>query len=944
MSSKFFETGDSSTEESEESYESESSAEESKAQRQPAAKRVFYDSDESEDEGQRVVKTFEEKIADEYSSLSQKIKEHISANDILSLEKDFKDLRGVFDKQKKRVSFGVRFVVPSAFLRNLIRISDTVLNFSKDIKLAPTQGKALGKLQYVLRKHNTEFTEELVKFREHPITSDDEKKAKPSKAAVVESEDEEEEVDEEEEDEASNDEDEDEVEDESEDESDDSDESSDEDSSTSGDSDESSEDEKPKSGLAKWLAKAPAQSTAKASKKPAGAVDKTALTKRKEKEGAPEPQEVPAVPAAETEVSQDNFSRLVKENLEKKLRRPVESASQMQLLEKLQVFAKSPARIAGLSIHMCNTAFESVPADAPLSFNVWLQCLGAVERLSDALLGVESAVVEDHPFEENVEYLASDASVGSAEIKTSTPFEILVNRLDEFWTRLLQWTDPHSSEFLSILADESRLLGCIERAIYFYETRMRSTLRAAELKRLLVEHVYYRKQTDHSVLVDRMRASIAKSASDRAEFWKAKAAGISPEVHVPELIESDLTMLMNALTSQIYGSTPEKHRARVRVMLCHVYHHALHGRYAVARDMLLESHVSDTVQAADETTMVLYNRALVQIGLCAFRCGLFSEAHAVLVDIGSHPKKQELLAQPQLDGKLTDVDERRLRKRMVPLPQFINLQLLEVFHLIAAMLVEIPLLAANRVAWQSSFGMGAMSMSMGSGGFSSGLYGLSLGPEVDASRLEYILGSKVFSRMMEHYSRPVLFGPPESTRDHIYTAALAMLEGDWARCCSVLFEIDTWTGIHNAEDVKAKLKERVKEETMRSYLLSNARIYKSFSIPRLLSMFETSREVCLALISRMILSEEFRGAVDAEHDCVVVHPVFTENSRLRSLSLQLADKNGRLMDFQEKFARDADGSSYDQSYSDRYASGSQGKPYKHMGSFQDPSKRRKYQQ
>ena len=42
---------------------------------------------------------------------------------------------------------------------------------------------------------------------------------------------------------------------------------------------------------------------------------------------------------------------------------------------------------------------------------------------------------------------------------------------------------------------------------------------------------------------------------------------------------------------------------------------------------------------------MLYNRTIVQLGLCAFRKGLIKDAHNTLQDIQSSGKAKELLAQ-----------------------------------------------------------------------------------------------------------------------------------------------------------------------------------------------------------------------------------------------------------------------------------------------------------
>lgn len=42
---------------------------------------------------------------------------------------------------------------------------------------------------------------------------------------------------------------------------------------------------------------------------------------------------------------------------------------------------------------------------------------------------------------------------------------------------------------------------------------------------------------------------------------------------------------------------------------------------------------------------ILYNRALVQLGMCAFRHGMIKDAHDALMDVQSSGRSKELLAQ-----------------------------------------------------------------------------------------------------------------------------------------------------------------------------------------------------------------------------------------------------------------------------------------------------------
>lgn len=45
-------------------------------------------------------------------------------------------------------------------------------------------------------------------------------------------------------------------------------------------------------------------------------------------------------------------------------------------------------------------------------------------------------------------------------------------------------------------------------------------------------------------------------------------------------------------------------RLRTRAILCHVYHHALHDNWFQARDLVLMSHLQETIQHSDPATQV----------------------------------------------------------------------------------------------------------------------------------------------------------------------------------------------------------------------------------------------------------------------------------------------------------------------------------------------------
>ena len=82
---------------------------------------------------------------------------------------------------------------------------------------------------------------------------------------------------------------------------------------------------------------------------------------------------------------------------------------------------------------------------------------------------------------------------------------------------------------------------------------------------------------------------------------------------------SQSSLLVHKLAVSLYKNAPD--RIRTRALLCHAFHHALHDRFHKARDLILMSHLQETINQTDTNIKVLYNRTMVMLGLSAFRHG-----------------------------------------------------------------------------------------------------------------------------------------------------------------------------------------------------------------------------------------------------------------------------------------------------------------------------------
>lgn len=231
------------------------------------------------------------------------------------------------------------------------------------------------------------------------------------------------------------------------------------------------------------------------------------------------------------------------------------------------------------------------------------------------------------------------------------------------------------------------------------------------------------------------------------------------------------TELVRALCVYLYGT--DEALLRTRAMLCHVYHHAFMNHFHTARDLFLMSHLSEHIQNADVTTQILFNRAVVQLGLCAFRSGLIKEAQTTLHDIFTTQRVKELLAQgvhQQRYVTLTPEQERAERQRQLPFHMHINTELLEAAFLVSSMLVEIPLLAS-----------------------------------IDNEEQKRKAISKPFRRLLDFADRQIFSGPPETTRDHIMQASKALQDGEWEKCRDLVQSIKIWSLMPEETAVKEML-------------------------------------------------------------------------------------------------------------------------------------------
>ncbi|ORE08810.1 hypothetical protein BCV72DRAFT_303346 [Rhizopus microsporus var. microsporus] len=543
-------------------------------------------------------------------------------------------------------------------------------------------------------------------------------------------------------------------------------------------------------------------------------------------------------------LTSENVLARLREVLESRGRKNTDRVEQISILESLLEKAKSSFQKISVLLALIASRFDLNVGKAPfMDVATWKSATNEFNSLLQELETNKSFMVTEDA--EDLDNEDRDVVPKAGEvIKLRGSIVSFVERLDDEFNKSLQNIDPHATEYIDRLRDEAAIYALLHRSQFYLETySMTSAIPRVIFRKL--DHVYYKPE------------NVIKSLE------------IASKKLLPDYVVTKVTTaeepseLINQLCNYLYNDTSSVFRTRA--MLCHIYHYALLKKYYTARDLLLMSHVQDSIHQADIATQILYNRAMVQLGICAFREGLIKESHATLSEIQGSGRVKELLAQgvqTQRFNQPTTVDvEAAERQRQLPFHMHINLELLECIFLTCSMLLEIPAQA-----------------------------------QAGPNNKKFI--SRPFRRLLDYNERQAFCGPPENTRDHIMSAAKALASGEWEKAKEYILAIKIWDLMTETNKIKEMLVRKIQEEGLRTYLFTYASYYSTVGLAQLSKMFDLPINTVSAIVAKMIFNEELAASLDQVTQCVVLHQV--ELSRLQVLSLQYSEKVANLVEQNEK--------------------------------------------
>jgi len=405
----------------------------------------------------------------------------------------------------------------------------------------------------------------------------------------------------------------------------------------------------------------------------------------------------------------------------------------------------------------------------------------------------------------------------------STHFEGLDNELYKAFKNV----EPTSIEYVERLRDQALMSKLASQALEYFSAKS-DTAHEIKFAYKKVEYLYYIKDSTYETLRNKNVDPAVAPTQGEGEIYKDK----------------DIQDTIHKLAVTVYKNSKDE-KLITKTMLYQIYNHAINGRYQTAKDYLLMSHVQENCQNSDTQTQILYNRVLVQFGLCAFRHGYIQEALNALSEMVAANRIRELLAQGLSRNPVNEKEERR---RILPYHYHINIEVVEAVHLICAMLIEIPIIAAD---------------------------------PTEASKK-----TRFFRKMFEQTKN--FYGPPDSYRDYILVAGKELHQGNWKKCYTHLESIPQWNKITENEKTKTNLVSKVKEQSLKCYLFTLQSCYESLSVAQLAKSFELEKENLHSIISKLIFSKELKGYLDLDSECIIFEKV--QNTKFQNLGLQLSDK------------------------------------------------------
>ncbi|KAL7668255.1 hypothetical protein ACOME3_008965 [Neoechinorhynchus agilis] len=475
-------------------------------------------------------------------------------------------------------------------------------------------------------------------------------------------------------------------------------------------------------------------------------------------------------------------------------------------------------------------------------FEDWLASLGLLEEFLKILTSRDDVKLVHGLYDD--EDLTTNGN-----FKVRSCYVSLLESLSKEHTKILQNTDPSSWEYIRRSAMISRMRALYNESEKYFQAAFEGSDAIDRLCRLYIiclesEYAFHRTvgEPEWTTFSERVRF-IVKNSDDKS--------------------------------------------SRLKAVLFEAYRLAMHDLFEESHDILCSSLVQDSIQTKEADIQILYNRAYLQCGVCAFRQSHIRDSYAILSDIYGTNRVRELVGQGMPTARNIDkIREQEVleRQRILPYHLHMNLEMAECVYLTGAILTEIS--AMN----------------------------------IDSPRKRQL--NKQFFHQIKQYERQPFFGSPDTCKEHVMAAIRCVKNADWNGACDLLINDKmnrkVWgrlaTPNFPIEQIQATVTNAAKIECLKIFLMCLATSYTNLRLKTLSDMFDlpeyleyskdlpvnTTVECVKRIVSDMISRGEIRAKLSEQDDHLVM--LHSRQTPVLKSAINVIDKFLQLMEIGEKIA------------------------------------------
>lgn len=605
----------------------------------------------------------------------------------------------------------------------------------------------------------------------------------------------------------------------------------------------------------------------------------------------------------EIAITKENLIQLVKQVIETRGKKGVNLNDHLKTLNQLLAISDSTYEKILLLNLIISLRFELYSKAQFIPTDEWNKSLDDLFSLLEILNNDQDYIItENAPANEDISTPPPANKDGKHLIVGS--ITAFVERLyDEFISHLL-YTDPNSSEYISLLKDDSKLYSLIINSqVYLNRIILKSnynTLEGDQLSRIIlkrIESIYYKPVK----LIVLSELDAWKNKEDNESISKINSSEPSDDLNIIQC-----NKLIDDLCSHIYnysaGLLSPVYRKKAALMQS--YYYSTSNQFFRARDILHLTHVQTTIHTSEPGVQVLFNRAISQLGLAAFRAGLPEETQTILNEIVTSTHTRELLGQGRIffskmnNNNNNSADSSNEKGKYVPFHMQINIELLDAVYYISSLFVEVPLMALQ--SYQGST-PGAIAIA-----------------NAEAAQLQNQNirknTSRSFKRILEYTERQYFQGPAEETRDSVFEAYNQLIKFNWKSASKILSDLRVWgmmpsISLTNKDNktvldlLNEMLIDLCKVQSLKVWTFVNSGIVSSYSIRKLSRRFELEESKVCNILTGLIFREEIKASLKMNESDDLTSIIFEKREDgMNEIIRGLTDRVNSILERNEKLS------------------------------------------